>query len=229
MRPAKSIRTESRSQAAKGAWRIRTAVLVLGISFLYVTPADASTGDGWRWARYDQKPVKVKVVIDKTVSPDLLPVVKTAAAAWEQTGDLKLETPARPVADCSRETKPNTVCIAGDDGSNCGPAIGCFLPGPATGATADGLALFSYSRVWIRGDYGPQGNLRLVCHELGHAIGLGHTEDGPPSGPSCMSNGEFSTSPSSEDLQFLRQLYAARDVKAAGSPREAPHPHKEKD
>ena len=40
MAAAKSIRTEPRSEAVEGAWRIRTAVCELGTSYTYDLPTE---------------------------------------------------------------------------------------------------------------------------------------------------------------------------------------------
>lgn len=44
----------------------------------------------------------------------------------------------------------------------------------------------------------------VVCHELGHAIGLGHSTDSA----SCMVSGGSSTVPAPSDIASLRDIYA---------------------
>lgn len=200
----------TRRLADAAVWFV-IALAVAAFLFL-VEVAGATTGDGWRWARYDAKPVRVHIVTDQSVDGWLTNLVKTAAHGWEQ-GDIQFDFPP-PVKDCSQAAKQNTICVSVDEGQNCGTAAyGCFQPGPPIGVAPDGRQLFSYARAWINQDHGPDSDLRVLCHELGHGIGVGHTEDGPPTGVSCMSNSEFSTVPSQADLDYVHTMYQVTDPK----------------
>lgn len=184
---------------------------------VWATVAAATVGEGIRWPRYDSKPVKLHLVTDTQFDRTLLPQLKDAAKAWEQTGDLRFDFP-RPVKDCDRNAqKQNTICVSSTN-LPCPQAGGCSWFGPLT-MLPDGMRLFSYGRLWINMTNvipGDTGWIRHVfCHEIGHNIGLDHSELGPtPYPPSCMSNDftYYSERPSQDDLEFVHLVYAVRDT-----------------
>lgn len=52
--------------------------------------------------------------------------------------------------------------------------------------------------------YGPIGELTVVCHEMGHSVGLRHYSQSPGS---CMRNGAFDPYPDAHDFNVVDSIY----------------------
>lgn len=193
-----------------------TVAVLLILSAFVAPPAMATHYIGAHWQRHNTAIAQVYMV-DHT--PSFWPVTN-ATYEWNKASRIGVyyKWASCPSSDSHcvhvREYRDGT-----NDGydSTCNAPFevyGCALgviPGNSEGHIRNGHGDGSQVRVWLnRARVGTaQFALMNTCHELGHAIGLGHRE-GTNAADSCMAQGTSppnSTTPDSLDFDMLANIY----------------------
>ena len=142
----------------------KVSATVLAAVVLWGSPALASHGNGKHWSGQGERTVRV---IDRTGDAALQKKVRSAVAAWDSGATkvkLLYETGS---GGCRLDQKRIEVCQGGKSFTKWSYDSNNHFLGV--------VVTLSPSMMRKAGD-------AIACHELGHALGLGHR----PSGTSCM-------------------------------------------
>jgi hypothetical protein len=141
---------------------------------------------GWRWV-----PATVSVV-DATGSWAWHAAIADAIDNWNRAGVISMSLSTGP---CELAYRRITFCLGNLPGMTAGTTISPPQPGPLEFVQITSRPWQSWLRM-----------RKIACHELGHAIGLGH--DVPPTS-SCMAPvlNWAGVSPSQEDYALLATMY----------------------
>ena len=162
----------------------RTGAVLIGLLLLLVgAPARAHEANVSHW---DQQ---IVVVRDETGSADLRAALEHAIAAWnEATPRLQLQVEPGTGTGCRGGAREVQVCLTRSDryaGSAQTERNGAHIRGAVV--LIDAVRSGSHLRA-------------VVCHELGHALGLDHRSDGE----TCMRPAPVVASPDDIDLEQVR-------------------------
>ena len=139
----------------------------------------------------------------------------TAASQWSQS--TKLDLAVKPYANTSRDRKRCTA-VSGKI-RVCNAAYGnngwlglASINLDSNGHISQGTAKMndSYTSTWAND---PNEAAHVMCQEVGHTFGLGHTSEDGSSQSTCMdySSSPNSTAPNQHDMDMLSTIYAHTD------------------
>ncbi len=194
---------------------VTTMALSLVVMFATVSHADHSWG-GYHWAR--------------TSNPFTLKVGNNVTSAWTTHFNTAL-------ADWSNSSVMNLTAIAGTGGRNCKMVAGTVQVCNRTYGNNGWLGLASINitggthitqgSAKMNDTYfntatynNPNEKLHVMCQEIGHTFGLGHTSEDGSSQNTCMdyfsntganAGSTLSTHPNSHDYAQLESIYAHLD------------------
>lgn len=184
-----------------------SVVLVLGISSASVAYATHSWG-GYHWAR--------------TSNPFTLKLGDNVSSAWDDI----LKTTS---TDWSKSDVLDTTIVTGLGGRNCKAQTGRVEVCNSKYGNNGWLGL---AQIWVSGGHITKGTakmndtyfnlprynnadekLHVMCQEVGHTLGLGHTSEDGTSQKTCMdySNDPESTLPNAHDYDELAIIYGGHD------------------
>ena len=153
-------------------------------------------------------------VIDST-TPDWGPEFNTSMSQWSQSNKLNLvvtsaDDTARTRKRCPSVTGQMRVCNAayGNNGWLGLASINLDSKGHIVKGTAK--MNDSYASYWSSD---PNEAYHVMCQEVGHVLGLGHTSEDGTSQKTCMdySSDPNSTSPNAHDYAMLESIYQHLD------------------
>lgn len=187
-----------------------TAVLVLAC--LAVTPVFANhTWGNYHWAR-TSNPMALQVV--DSVTTDWQFELNTSLNEWNQSNALNMSITS---ADDSKRARRQCKAVSGkirvcnNTYGNNGWLGLASINIDSNGHITQGTAKMNdtYSSYWTD----PNEKRHVMCQEVGHLFGLGHTSEDGSSQGTCMdySNSPNSISPNNHDYQLLSDIYSHVD------------------
>jgi hypothetical protein len=188
----------------------RWAVAALTVAAVTTSSWATHSWNGYHWARTTST-FTLKVVDSTT--PDWDGELNDTLAAWAQSGVFNFTIAAsddgsRTRKRCNMVPGQMRVCNAayGQNGWLGLASIGLDSQGHIDQGTAK--MNDSYSSYWT-----PEEKNHVMCQEVGHVLGLGHTSEDGSSQKTCM---DYSTDPQSQwpnahDYQMLQDIYAHLD------------------
>ena len=193
-----------------GKLLVRVVITFTAFSFLTISYA-GHTWNNYHWAR-TANPFTL-LVID-SVTTDWANEFETALSKWSQSTVLDLSVTA---SDDSRRTRKRCSMVKGqmrvcNDTYGANGWLGLATIGLDSNGHIDrGRALMNdtYSSYWnIPGEKN-----HVMCQEIGHVLGLGHTSEDGSSQQSCMdySNDPDSQWPNQHDYDQLLSIYSDTD------------------
>jgi hypothetical protein len=199
-------------RAGTGRWALAALAVLLLAAGPLAQRAPAAPGDfGYHWGRRDRGSLELRLGenLDAAWEGEL----RRAAAGWERSGVAELRV-VRGAADplaCAETRGRVEVCNADYGATGWLGLTRVYYD--ANGHTTAATVRLNDRYFAPGGPYDDPGARRhTVCHELGHALGLGHTADG-----SCMNDAEraifANPSPIGSDFRALRRVYGHRDAK----------------
>lgn len=210
-----------------------TGILVLALLAAAVMPADANHNWGkYHWARTGN-PFTLQLGDNMTADWDSY--LATTSADWSTSGPFDFGNGS--TGNAANNPVRTTVVTGSTTGAECKPAQGTVQVCNAAYGTNGWLGL---AQIWItRGSHIAQGaakmndtyfstakydnpneKLHVVCQEVAHTFGLGHTTEDGSSQNTCMdyfsntgtnSGSTLSTRPNQHDFDQLAKIYGHSD------------------
>jgi hypothetical protein len=168
----------------------RAALAALAALLLAASPVSASAGIGWR-----QAPVGLTVYSNATTA-NQEPWLSESVADWNASPSVELVAAGLPPKGTTRINGYTFPC-----GEKRGAIVVCVSDVPAALTilrVKGGHISGAFIALWIMPNQG------WTCQELGHALGLNHSEGDPDS---CMNGPVGGIHPSAQDFADLAAMY----------------------
>lgn len=194
------------------------ALFVFGLLMVAVTAFPLIVSASHAWGTYHWS---------RTANPLVLQVGDNVSASW----DAHL---VQTVGDWSQSSVIDLQLVAGGAGGRCRPTAGRLEVCNDTYGQNGWLGL---AQIWLSGDHISQGTAKMndtyfalpqyntadernhvMCQEVGHLFGLGHTSEDGTSQNTCMdySQSPTSTRPNQHDYDMIASIYAHLDSGSGG-------------